>query len=119
MWRAWEASAAAGRCDCDERARFEAATPSSGLIKLREIAWPAGRAPVSEGALISYLSELEVVGPLGVPREKGKDGTVDGDLYTHRSGRIISAPRGPPRKPDAAPRAIRPYRSRFELSEGD
>ena len=57
----WEASAAAGRCDCDERARFEAATPSSGLIKLREIAWPAGRAPVSEGALISDLSELEVV----------------------------------------------------------
>ena len=23
----WEASAAAARCDCDERARFEAATP--------------------------------------------------------------------------------------------
>ena len=32
----WEASAAAARCDCDERARFE---PPRGLIKVREIAW--------------------------------------------------------------------------------
>jgi len=44
----WEASAAAARCDCDERARFEAATPEP-LDRLREIAWvwpwPGGRAP--------------------------------------------------------------------------
>ena len=34
----WEASAAAARCDCDERARFEAATPEPLDKKMREIA---------------------------------------------------------------------------------
>ena len=39
------------------------------------------------------ISELDLVVQLGVPREKGKDGTVDGDLYTHRSGRTARAGR--------------------------
>ena len=45
----WEASAAAARCDCDERARFEAATPepldkiAGNCVRLPP--WPGGRAP--------------------------------------------------------------------------